>query len=600
LIFKIIKKYLSKYIMGNSLTWSPIFPPDKPAKSIPFNVGKYACQVKLGKGAFGNVYRAVKIDPDSSQKYAVKIQKFRNQTQINIILQEINQHKNLDHPSIVKFYEAIQGLRIKEGIEQKVVCIVIELVEGATLEWIFQILRDQQKKLDIDLKAKWMYQLVTGVDYLHSLSKIHRDLKPANLLISSDTRDLKIADFGLARDLDEEGQASTICGTPLYMAPEIQPGKRITLYGPEVDMWATGLILMELIADIPCNRELYNLSSKPSWESDLMKKLTTSKIPQVFVEIIFNCLRLDPSKRLKSDNFVKNPIFRAYALACGFLDEDQAEIEIRELITTPQTLLAILLAIEGVMNTPSEKFKEIINWILEVLVANAILIPVDVMNHALFPKLMKSLAQKFPLAQRLVSRIESKKRFSKRIHSGNLKVSSYPNKIRKGWQWRFLPLEGLHVPRSFRSIPRAIADTLEKIYLSSATDFSIIMETTAMNPDGSEDDSSGEKKLICFNIQKMNAKDISTEQNMELVREPPIKISHVKIANPKIFQFLYGSQWLDYDERHQKILNLAYLLPEVTAILLSINDKHTHAVNIKNFTHYSISNLEISPVRFVV
>ena len=90
----------------------------------------------------------------------------------------------------------------------------------------------------------------SGLYFLWSNNLIHRDLKPQNLLLTSDGPDavLKIADFGFARHLATATLAETLCGSPLYMAPEIL---RYQKYDAKADLWSVGAILFEMIAKRP-------------------------------------------------------------------------------------------------------------------------------------------------------------------------------------------------------------------------------------------------------------------------------------------------------------------------------------------------------------
>lgn len=86
-----------------------------------------------------------------------------------------------------------------------------------------------------------MRPIVDAISYCHNLGIIHRDLKPENLLYLENNQDsiLKITDFGLARFIENE-LATTACGTPNYVAPEIISGKG---YSKEVDLWSIGVII---------------------------------------------------------------------------------------------------------------------------------------------------------------------------------------------------------------------------------------------------------------------------------------------------------------------------------------------------------------------
>ena len=84
--------------------------------------------------------------------------------------------------------------------------------------------------------------MIDAIGFCHSKGIIHRDIKPENLLIQDKNlgiSSLKIADFGLSRMLDEDGEASTACGTPGYVAPEILESLP---YGFPCDYWSIGVV----------------------------------------------------------------------------------------------------------------------------------------------------------------------------------------------------------------------------------------------------------------------------------------------------------------------------------------------------------------------
>lgn len=95
--------------------------------------------------------------------------------------------------------------------------------------------------------------LASAVRFLRSKNLIHRDLKPQNLLLVPPSSPnalpiLKVADFGFSRYLPKTSLAETLCGSPLYMAPEIL---RCQQYGPEVDLWSVGTVLYEMLVGKP-------------------------------------------------------------------------------------------------------------------------------------------------------------------------------------------------------------------------------------------------------------------------------------------------------------------------------------------------------------
>ncbi|XP_028979697.1 cyclin-dependent kinase 20 isoform X2 [Esox lucius] len=113
-----------------------------------------------------------------------------------------------------------------------------------------EVIRNSQRPLTESHVKGYMMMLLKGVAFCHENSIMHRDLKPANLLISS-TGHLKIADFGLARLFNNDGERlySHQVATRWYRAPELLYGAR--KYDEGVDLWAVGCIFGELLNNSP-------------------------------------------------------------------------------------------------------------------------------------------------------------------------------------------------------------------------------------------------------------------------------------------------------------------------------------------------------------
>ena len=91
--------------------------------------------------------------------------------------------------------------------------------------------------------AETIRPIIDAIQYCHSLNIIHRDIKPENLLYSNKNPEkaiIKVSDFGLARYISVRTLATTTCGTPGYVAPEILLQKP---YGKECDYWSIGVVL---------------------------------------------------------------------------------------------------------------------------------------------------------------------------------------------------------------------------------------------------------------------------------------------------------------------------------------------------------------------
>lgn len=113
--------------------------------------------------------------------------------------------------------------------------MVMEYAQGGTLE---NLIRDQKGTyFTEDVVLYYFTQITMALDYLHSKQKkiLHRDLKTQNILLNRKRTIIKLADFGIARELSTRDRfASTMIGTPNYLSPEICEGRK---YDIKSDMW---------------------------------------------------------------------------------------------------------------------------------------------------------------------------------------------------------------------------------------------------------------------------------------------------------------------------------------------------------------------------
>eukprot|EP01091_Cochliopodium_minus_P019036 TRINITY_DN786_c0_g1_i1.p1 TRINITY_DN786_c0_g1~~TRINITY_DN786_c0_g1_i1.p1 ORF type:complete len:477 (-),score=152.34 TRINITY_DN786_c0_g1_i1:100-1530(-) len=194
---------------------------------------------ELGRGAFAVVRYAT--HKKSKRRYAVKIIDKKNLGESHAVSlkREIDIMEKVAHPNIIKLKHVFEN-------EKKYVYLIMELVTGGEL---FDRIVDKSQYGEKDA-AILTRKMVDALRYLHSKGIAHRDLKPENILLAnqlSDT-DVKLADFGLSRMIDESTMMKTACGTPTYVAPEVL---KATGYGPEVDMWSIGVITYILLCGFP-------------------------------------------------------------------------------------------------------------------------------------------------------------------------------------------------------------------------------------------------------------------------------------------------------------------------------------------------------------
>jgi len=137
--------------------------------------------------------------------------------------------------------------------------IVLELMNGGEL---FDRILEKECYSEKEA-AETIRPIVDAIRYCHEKEIIHRDLKPENLLYEANDMHsiIKISDFGLARFVQKDDLATTACGTPSYVAPEVVKGHP---YGKEIDYWSIGIILYIMLCGFPpfyseSNKELFQM-----------------------------------------------------------------------------------------------------------------------------------------------------------------------------------------------------------------------------------------------------------------------------------------------------------------------------------------------------
>lgn len=158
-----------------------------------------------------------------------------------------------------------------------------------------------RKRLREKEAAKFLHQIISGIEYLHKLGICHRDLKPENLLMD-DYNNIKIVDFGLSNTYKNGELLKTACGSPCYAAPEMIAGKRYQ--GLMSDIWSCGVILFAMVCGyLPFEDPNTNLLYKKILNADY-------QIPQ-FVspeckELMQKILNTDPINRIRIEDIRKH------------------------------------------------------------------------------------------------------------------------------------------------------------------------------------------------------------------------------------------------------------------------------------------------------
>ncbi|GAX83588.1 hypothetical protein CEUSTIGMA_g11013.t1 [Chlamydomonas eustigma] len=206
-------------------------------------MNKYEVLSIVGEGAYGVVLKC--RNKETGEIVAVK--KFKESDEDEIVrkttLREVKMLRALRQENIVSLKEAFRR-------KQKLY-LVFEYVERNLLE----VLEEQPAGLDLEQVRQYICQLVKAVGWCHQQNIVHRDIKPENLLISTAAPGcvgkLKLCDFGFARQLpnSRDVDITDYVSTRWYRSPELLLGS--THYGKEVDMWAIGCIMAELVDGQP-------------------------------------------------------------------------------------------------------------------------------------------------------------------------------------------------------------------------------------------------------------------------------------------------------------------------------------------------------------
>ncbi|KAJ9659474.1 serine/threonine protein kinase, CMGC, CDC2/CDK sub [Coniosporium apollinis] len=187
----------------------------------------------VGSGTYGKVFKAVHV----YTKDMVALKKIRMEGERDgfpvTAIREIKLLQSLNHDNVVKLQEVM--------VEKNDCYMVFEYLSHD----LTGLLNHPTFRLDQAQKKDLAKQLFEGLEYLHRRSVLHRDIKAANILVSN-TGQLKLADFGLARfyvkrrKLDYTNRVITIW----YRSPELLLGE--TQYGPAVDIWSAACVLVEI------------------------------------------------------------------------------------------------------------------------------------------------------------------------------------------------------------------------------------------------------------------------------------------------------------------------------------------------------------------
>ena len=250
-------------------------------------IGKYRVIGRIGKGAMGEVVRA--LDPDLNRQVAVKTitPALASEADFRLRFQrEAQSAAKLNHPNVVTIYD--YGVDPQTGLTY----MAMELLEGTDLRQAIKsgALRSLRDKLSV------MRQLCEGMGFAHSRGVLHRDLKPGNIHLEPGGR-VKILDFGLARiESSEITRTGMVLGTPNYMSPEQVRGEKVDARS---DVFSLGVVFYEILT----GRRAFEGSSLSQVLQTILERepeparRLAPDTPPPLVAVLDRALAKDPARR---------------------------------------------------------------------------------------------------------------------------------------------------------------------------------------------------------------------------------------------------------------------------------------------------------------
>jgi len=206
-------------------------------------VGDYVCNKLIGSGSFSDIYLGVGVN---SSVYPVnialkKIYLDRLGSHKDKIFKEIGIMQKMTHKNVLKI--------IKYIIKDNIAYLILEYCNYGDMTRLWVTDTDRNDGLSLDVTKSVFKQVIDGFVYLKGIdsSIIHRDIKLENILLHKKKNGrivAKIADFGFCLFGQSEAINMTICGSPMYMAPELFLSNRV--YDDKIDIWSMGIILYKM------------------------------------------------------------------------------------------------------------------------------------------------------------------------------------------------------------------------------------------------------------------------------------------------------------------------------------------------------------------
>ncbi|CAK9684810.1 unnamed protein product [Candida parapsilosis] len=309
-------------------------------------IGIYAIGREIGKGSFAIVYKG--YDTTTNKPVAIKSvyrSKLKSKKLVENLEIEIQILKTMKHPHIVGLLDYKQTAAhfhlvmdycsmgdLSYFIRRRSQLVKTHPVISSLLQRYPS--PPNSHGLNQVLILHFLRQLASALSFLREKSLVHRDIKPQNLLLCPPLHSkqefidgsysgmwelpiLKIADFGFARFLPSTSMAETLCGSPLYMAPEIL---RYEKYNAKADLWSVGAVLYEMAVGKPPFKAGNHIELLRNIEkaNDRIKFPSAAEVPESLKQLIKSLLKYNPTERISFQEFFNDDL-----ITCDLDDTDK-------------------------------------------------------------------------------------------------------------------------------------------------------------------------------------------------------------------------------------------------------------------------------------
>eukprot|EP01080_Neovahlkampfia_damariscottae_P001470 gene1470-12088_t len=258
----------------------------KSIKSEKPMIGEYEILKRLGKGSQGIVYL---VKDKNEAVFALKSMSIE-ENEDNETSKEVTLSAKLNHPNVLSIHRHFYV----EKYGDYLLCLLMPYCDGGDLDEFLKKKRLTEKEM-VNISV----QIFDAISYCHKENVMHRDLKPQNIFISTDELKIKIADFGLAKNV-EQSMAKSFVGTPIFMSPEIFSGEK---YSFASDIYSLGAILFCIFSRYKKNVDFKIDSNYKVLEETLNE--TTLKFKDHYISIIKKCIQKNPQTRPQASELLE-------------------------------------------------------------------------------------------------------------------------------------------------------------------------------------------------------------------------------------------------------------------------------------------------------